>query len=62
MKFSTLLGYVATASAASLQRVNDFGANPTRINMFIYVPDKLAANPAIIVAVCFSPSLLPSFQ
>ncbi|KAK5657244.1 hypothetical protein OQA88_3303 [Cercophora sp. LCS_1] len=50
MRFSSLLGFVASATAASLQRVTDFGGNPTRINMFIYVPDKVAANPAIIVA------------
>jgi acetylxylan esterase len=35
---------------ASLQQVTNFGANTSGTKMFIYVPDKLAANPAIIVA------------
>lgn len=54
MFLRTFLGLAATAAtglAASLQQVNSFGANPTNIQMFIYVPDKVAANPAIIVAV-----------
>lgn len=41
----------AIAAAASLQRVTNFGNNPTGINMHIYVPDRVAADPAIIVAV-----------
>lgn len=53
-----LAATAATALSASLQRVNDFGNNPTKIYMYIYVPDKLAAKPPIIVAVCPpSPSL-----
>jgi len=54
MLFSGVVGLLAAAPlafAASLQRVSDFGSNPNRINMYIYVPDKLAASPAIIVAV-----------
>jgi acetylxylan esterase len=39
------------AMGASLQQVTSFGNNPTGINMYIYVPDKVAAKPAIIVAV-----------
>jgi acetylxylan esterase len=39
-----------TASAASLQRVNSWGSNPSNINMYIYVPDNKPANPAVIVA------------
>jgi hypothetical protein len=42
---------VALGLGASLQRVSDFGENPTGINMYIYVPDNVAANPAVIVAV-----------
>ncbi len=37
--------------AGSLQQVNSFGSNPSNIQMFIYVPNKLANNPPIIVAV-----------
>jgi hypothetical protein len=54
MLFRHLVGLLAAAElalSASLQRVADFGANPSRINMYIYVPDKLAAKPPIIVAV-----------
>jgi len=48
-----LFGLAATAAmalGASLRQVTNFGINPTRINMHIYVPDRLAAKPAIIVA------------
>jgi len=52
MLFNTVLGLLAAqvALAAKLEKVNDFGANPTKINMYIYVPDKVAAKPAVIVA------------
>jgi poly(hydroxyalkanoate) depolymerase family esterase len=42
---------VAPAQAASLQQVSSWGASgvPTYIAMFIYVPDKVAANPPILV-------------
>jgi poly(hydroxyalkanoate) depolymerase family esterase len=42
---------VAPAQAASLQQVSSWGASgvPTYIAMFIYVPDKLATNPPILV-------------
>jgi len=48
----------ATATAAPitparLQQVSGFGSNPTGTQMFIYVPNRLAANPAIVVAVSF---------
>jgi len=54
MLLSNLFGLAAAATGvlgASLQRVNEFGNNPTKIYMYIYVPDKLAAKPPIIVAV-----------
>ncbi|KAH6627229.1 Alpha/Beta hydrolase protein [Chaetomium sp. MPI-SDFR-AT-0129] len=47
---TTLASFGGLASAASLAQVQDFGQNPTSIQMYIYVPDKVAANPAIIVA------------
>jgi acetylxylan esterase len=46
-----LLVYVTLGLCAKLEQVTNFGDNPTKINMYIYVPDKLAAKPAIIVAV-----------
>ena len=59
MKLSTLLFASASASAgsaATLSQVLDFGNNPGDNEMWIYVPDQLAANPAVIVAVCPPPS------
>ncbi len=47
------LGFVAAvpAQAASLQPVSNWGATgvPSSVSMFIYTPDKLAANPPILV-------------
>ncbi|HKO48291.1 MAG TPA: PHB depolymerase family esterase [Polyangiaceae bacterium] len=45
------LGAVAPARAASLQQVSNWGASgvPTYVAMYIYVPDKPAPNPAIVV-------------
>ncbi|KAH8157775.1 hypothetical protein CIB48_g10474 [Xylaria polymorpha] len=50
---ATMFGLLATAGlafGASLQQVSNFGNNPSSIQMYIYVPDKVAANPAVIVA------------
>ncbi|OBT71150.1 hypothetical protein VF21_09720 [Pseudogymnoascus sp. 05NY08] len=41
---------MALALGASLQQVPNFGSNPSNIRMYIYVPDNVAANPAVIVA------------
>jgi acetylxylan esterase len=37
------------ALAASLTQVGSFGTNPSNLGMYIYVPDKLAARPALLV-------------
>ncbi|KAK3315423.1 feruloyl esterase B precursor, partial [Apodospora peruviana] len=53
MLLRNFLGLAAAATTglcASLQQVTNFGTNPTKIYMYIYVPDKLATNPAVIVA------------
>ncbi|KAF2743996.1 carbohydrate esterase family 1 protein [Sporormia fimetaria CBS 119925] len=48
---SVLTAFALAASANSaLVRVNDFGANPTNLQMNINVPSRPAANPAIILA------------
>ncbi|MEV4111535.1 PHB depolymerase family esterase [Nonomuraea sp. NPDC049695] len=47
---SVLLG-IRPADAASLTQVTNFGTNPTNLNMYIYVPDKVAAQPAMLVLV-----------
>lgn len=39
------------AKRASLQQVTNFGANSSGAKMYIYVPNKVASNPAIIVAI-----------
>jgi acetylxylan esterase len=36
---------------ASLRQVSNFGANPSGAKMFIYVPDRVAAKPPVIVAI-----------
>ncbi|KAI4604561.1 hypothetical protein J4E80_011040 [Alternaria sp. BMP 0032] len=54
MHFSTsVLGSIAALCATAngaLTRVNDFGANPSNLQMNIYVPAKVAEKPAIILA------------
>jgi poly(hydroxyalkanoate) depolymerase family esterase len=40
-----------TAHAASLQEVRDFGYNPSGIRMFVYVPNNVAAKPAVVVGI-----------
>ncbi|KAK2048086.1 PHB depolymerase family esterase [Colletotrichum somersetense] len=47
--FLSLLPLLSQAEAA-LQRVNEWGANPTGLTMDISVPANLAPNPAIILA------------
>ncbi|WP_311931644.1 PHB depolymerase family esterase [Microbispora sp. H11081] len=39
------------ATAASLTRITGFGNNPTNLNMYLYVPDRVAARPALLVLV-----------
>jgi len=55
MRSSSLLSGLAAlasaASAAQLTQVTSFGANASGAKMYIYVPDRLAASPPIIVAV-----------
>ena len=50
------------ASAASLQEVTGFGANPTNLRMHLYVPDQLPANPAVLVAVHYCTGSGPAFH
>jgi len=37
------------AAAATLNRVTGFGDNPTNLNMYVYVPDTVAPQPALLV-------------
>ena len=43
---------VTAVSAAQLQQIQNFGDNPTKIEMHLYVPDNVAENPVVIVGVC----------
>jgi poly(hydroxyalkanoate) depolymerase family esterase len=36
---------------ATLTEVTDFGTNPSNLRMYLYVPDSVTANPAVVVAV-----------
>lgn len=47
---TALLTLTSGASAASLTLVPNYGASPAKSPMYVYVPDGLKANPAILVA------------
>src|SRR5438874_1214864 len=49
------------ASAAALQEVTNFGANPSSLRMFVYVPANVAPHPAIVVAVHYCHGDGPAF-
>jgi acetylxylan esterase len=59
--FSVLASYLTVATAAtlgkraispgSLQQVTNFGTQPTAAGFYIYVPNKLAASPGVVVAI-----------
>jgi acetylxylan esterase len=51
----------SAAAAATLQEVTSFGANPTNLRMHLYVPDRLPANPALLVAVHYCTGSGPAF-
>ena len=53
---------VATpASAATLTEVTNFGTNPSNLRMHLYVPDRLPARPAVLVAVHYCTGTGPAF-
>ncbi|MFC8196117.1 PHB depolymerase family esterase [Streptomyces sp. NPDC057298] len=39
------------APTAALTEVTNFGSNPSNLQMYLYVPDSVTANPAVVVAV-----------
>jgi acetylxylan esterase len=58
------VGQVATsppAQAAQLVQVTSFGANPSNLNMHLFVPDNVAARPAVVVAVHYCTGTGPAF-
>jgi poly(hydroxyalkanoate) depolymerase family esterase len=46
---------------ASLQEITDFGPNPTNLQMHLYVPDTLAADPAVLVGLHWCSGTGPDF-
>lgn len=49
-----VLSVLCSVVMSALVQVTDFGSNPTGLQMYINVPAKLAAKPAVILAVGFS--------
>jgi len=58
---ATALTFASPASAATLTEITGFGTNPTNLRMHLYVPDRLAARPAILVAVHYCSGSGPAF-
>jgi poly(hydroxyalkanoate) depolymerase family esterase len=55
------LAIARPASAASLVEVTNFGNNPTNLRMHLYVPDRVASRPPILVAVHYCTGTGPAF-
>ncbi|MFG1705990.1 PHB depolymerase family esterase [Nonomuraea sp. M3C6] len=49
------------AASAQLTEVTGFGTNPTNLRMHLYVPDGVAARPAVLVAVHYCTGSGPAF-
>ncbi|KKJ93778.1 esterase [Micromonospora sp. HK10] len=47
----TALAVPGTASAAALTEVTNFGTNPSNLRMYLYVPDRVAPQPAVVVVI-----------
>ena len=60
---ATVLAVVVApqASAATLTEVTGFGTNPSNLRMHIYVPDRLAARPPVLLAVHYCTGTGPAF-
>jgi acetylxylan esterase len=50
-----------SASAAALTEVTNFGANPSGLRMYEYVPNNVSSHPAILVAVHYCTGSGPAF-
>ncbi|MEV0565265.1 PHB depolymerase family esterase [Dactylosporangium sp. NPDC050588] len=53
--------FAVPASAATLTEVTNFGTNPTNLRMHLYVPNTVAARPAVLVAVHYCTGSGPAF-
>jgi len=58
---AAVLTFASPASAATLTEITGFGTNPTNLRMHLYVPDRVAARPAILVAVHYCSGSGPAF-
>ncbi|MGW2217466.1 extracellular catalytic domain type 1 short-chain-length polyhydroxyalkanoate depolymerase [Nonomuraea sp. NPDC001684] len=59
---SMLLVGAPQASAAVLTEVTNFGANPGGLRMYLYVPDRVAARPGVLVAMHGCNGWAPGFH
>ncbi|MCP2167234.1 extracellular catalytic domain type 1 short-chain-length polyhydroxyalkanoate depolymerase [Goodfellowiella coeruleoviolacea] len=59
----TVVAFLAppSASAATLTEVTNFGNNPSGLRMHLYVPNTVAARPAVVVAVHYCTGSGPAF-
>ncbi|MEU8019071.1 PHB depolymerase family esterase [Micromonospora parva] len=55
------LTFASPASAATLTQVTNFGTNPTNLQMHLYVPDRVATRPAILLAMHYCTGTGPAF-
>ncbi|WP_103338297.1 extracellular catalytic domain type 1 short-chain-length polyhydroxyalkanoate depolymerase [Amycolatopsis sp. CA-126428] len=58
---AALITGAPSASAASLTRIADFGANPSNLRMYLYVPNSVKLRPAVLVAVHYCTGSGPAF-
>lgn len=59
---AALVRLEAPASAASLVEITNFGTNPSNLRMHLYVPDRVASRPAVVVAVHYCTGSGPAFH
>jgi acetylxylan esterase len=50
------------ANAASLTEITDFGSNPSDLQMYLYVPDDVDPEPALVVAIHYCTGSGPAFH
>jgi poly(3-hydroxybutyrate) depolymerase len=58
---TVLIAPAPSASAAALTEITNFGTNPTNLRMHLYVPDRVAPKPAVLVAVHYCTGSGPAF-
>ncbi|MCC5034664.1 PHB depolymerase family esterase [Streptomyces sp. WAC 00631] len=59
---ATAAGAAPAAPTAQLVEVNNFGNNPSGLRMHLYVPDNVAPQPALLVAVHYCTGSGPAFH